>query len=498
MMSKRVFLLVVFFLFIATGGARAQGICPLNGTSSNALVCVFPQVFGGGGLSSGGANSVLLPDRHEAHFEADFVSSFQPITEAVGIQVSQLPLASPSSGINFVFDAQLKTFVPSTEETLGPIIGERAGTIGRNKLYVAFSYQYFNFNSIDGINTAKIPAIFAHAPFPPIVPSIGADFDACSNQTGLTGARAGDPCFVRDFINTSNNIDLRVHQYTIYATYGITKRLDVSVAVPLLDVRMNVTTNATIVQNGFALASRNLPGDAFHQFNPPIVLSCGAALPCFNGTFSDSGSAAGIGDVVLRGKYELYKGEKVGFAIGADARVPSGDAKNFLGSGSLGVRPFGVISYSARVSPHAEIGYEKNGNSILAGNFIGPAATNTKGSMPDRFTYILGADVSIVKRLTGAFDFYGQRLFGVPQLVSSTFTDFGHCSDVACDVFTPGTAHPNVAVKTGVDYNILNAAVGLKYRAFGRLVLSGNVLIKLNDSGLRSDVVPLVGASYSF
>lgn len=30
------------------------------------------------------------------------------------------------------------------------------------------------------------------------------------------------------------------------------------------------------------------------------------------------------------------------------------------------------------------------------------------------------------------------------------------------------------------------------------LVLTGNVLIKLDDGGLRSTVVPLVGASYSF
>ena len=39
---------------------------------------------------------------------------------------------------------------------------------------------------------------------------------------------------------------------------------------------------------------------------------------------------------------------------------------------------------------------------------------------------------------------------------------------------------------SGVDYNIIIAAFGLKYRVLKNLVLTGNVLVKLNDGGLRS------------
>ena len=162
------------------------------------------------------------------------------------------------------------------------------------------------------------------------------------------------------------------------------------------------------------------------------------------------------------------------------------------------MKPFGVISYRARVSPHVDIGYEWNGDSILAGDIVGPTATNAKGSMPNRFVYVAGADVSIVKRLTGAFDIYGQRLFGAPQLVSSTYTDLGSCSDVNCTVLTPGTTHPNLVVKNNQDINITNASLGLKFRLVKKLVLSGNVLIKLDDGGLRSKAIPLVAASYTF
>jgi hypothetical protein len=253
---------------------------------------------------------------------------------------------------------------------------------------------------------------------------------------------------------------------------------------------MRVNSSATIVQNSFG------PGNsAFHQFNPAVVTNC-TATPCFNGSFSTAGTATGIGDVDLRGKYEVYQGEHFGFATGVDVRLPTGDAQNLLGSGAIGVRPFGTVSYSARVSPHAEIGYELNGKSILAGDFV--ATPTTKGGLPDRFVYIVGADAAIVKRLTASFDIYGQRLFGVPQLFSSPYTDLGKCSDIVCTTLTPGTTHPDIGVRPNADYNITNASVGLKYRPFGHLVITGNVLIKLDDGGLRSTVVPLVGASYSF
>jgi hypothetical protein len=512
-MIKRVILATFVLVLLGAGSASAQ-TCPLNGTSSSKLVCLIPQVYGpfGLGTTSDPTQSVLDTGlHHNAHFENDFVATFSPINEAVGIQVSQLPTASPSSGISFHYDSSLKTFVPSTDESLGPIIGERASTIGRNKFFLGFSYQYFSFTTIDGQDMGKIPSILQHQPFPPPfpVPSI----TSCPNQTNLTGAYAQNPCFVRDFINTSNDINLTAHQYTIYATYGLTKHLDISAAIPLLDVRMSVTSTATIVPNS-AAPTGSQPGNVFHEFNPnnPVLAAqcaqaAAAGQACLTAKFTDSGSAAGIGDVVLRGKYTVYRGEHLGFAGGIDFRLPTGDDLNFLGSGSLGVKPFGIVSYSARISPHAEVGFEWNGDSTLAGQNLVPGqaggSANKKGPIPNRFIYIVGADVAIAKRLTGAFDIYGQRLFNSPELISQPYTDLGNCSGptnaaaVACAVFTNGTTHPDVAEKFS-DINITNASLGLKFRPFGHFVLTGNVLLKLDNGGLRARAIPLVGASYSF
>jgi hypothetical protein len=514
-MFRLTILMSMWTFWLTIPAASAQNVCPLNGTTSRKLVCLIPQVYGpyGFGFDPAKQNptqSVLYTgDHHAAHFDTDFLATFAPINQAVGIQVSQLPIASPSSGITFTFDRVTKLETPTTDESLGPVLGERAGTIGRKRLFVGFSYQDFNFSSIDGQDTRNIPTVLQHQPFtaqPPQIPR-------CPDQTALTGTKYdGDPCFVRDYIQTANNIHLRVHQYTIYVTYGITQHLDFSAAIPILNVQMRVTSNATIVPNSASPAVLGVPGNVWHSFNalnPVLASQCASAVAagqaCLQASFSDSGSATGIGDVVLRAKYTVHQFERAGFAVGMDVRLPTGDETNFLGSGAVGVKPFGVFSYKARVSPHAEVGYEVNAGSTLAGNNLVPSgsASVAKGSLPNRILYIVGADVVITKRLTGAFDIYGQRLFSAPEFRPQPYKDYGNCSGatnddaVNCAVYTPGTTHPDVAQKTA-DVDITNASLGLKLRAFSRLVFTGNVLLKLDDGGLRSRAVPLVGVSYSF
>ena len=58
------------------------------------------------------------------------------------------------------------------------------------------------------------------------------------------------------------------------------------------------------------------------------------------------GSAAGVGDLVARVKTTLMREGTRAFAAGLDVRMPTGDEKNLLGSGALGVRPFAAVSAS--------------------------------------------------------------------------------------------------------------------------------------------------------
>ena len=170
-------------------------------------------------------------------------------------------------------------------------------------------------------------------------------------------------------------------------------------------------------------------------------------------------------------------------AVGLDLRLPTGDAYNFLGSGTWGIRPFVIYSYSARVSPHASAGFEGNGNSVLAGDVTTQPVT--KAHLPDVFTYSAGADASVLRWLGLSADYIGTSLLNASRIENSTFTDFD------------GNDHQNVNTFVST-VNQSNISVGAKIRPIARLLITGNVLFRLNDAGLHFKPSPLIGVSYTF
>ena len=155
-----------------------------------------------------------------------------------------------------------------------------------------------------------------------------------------------------------------MNQYIVYLTYGITQHFEVSAALPFSNVRMSVVSHATIVPNSFA----SQPPYIFNRFNffqpqiaqaapaPNITVPNCPAAPCYEAVFSDSRSVTGLGDVVVRAKYQFYQGERLRLAGGLDARLPTGNEENFLGSGTLGLKPFVIASL-----PRADLAPRRSG-----------------------------------------------------------------------------------------------------------------------------------------
>jgi len=431
---SRHFVLVVVCALFAGLNVTAQTV-PSNGD----MVFTIPGLYGPNGLT--------LPNAfHSAHFNSSFQENFTPLNSELGTALTRLPLASPASGFVYTFDKSLGVWNQSNQ-SFGPILSERSETIGRHKLFVAFGYQHFGFSKLDGVNLHSLPAVFGH-------------------QT-----TAASPDYEKDYITTVNNIGFTVNQFTFFGTFGITNRLDVSVAIPFEQTNLNVTSTAHIVR----IAAPSPIFGQFHYFD--------AADPqnSVDKTFFASNSASGIGDVIFRGKYNAYKGERFGIAAGLDVRVPSGDAMNLLGSGAVGVRPFAAFSYRARVSPHINAGYEWNGDSVLAGNVL----TGVKGKLPNAFLYGAGVDMGMNKWATAVFDIVGQVSLDTEQIAVSTFTAAN------------GSQAPTFTVTRG-NVAITSASLGMKVNPWKNLLLNGNVLIKLNDGGLRATAVPYVGVSYTF
>jgi hypothetical protein len=458
-------LLVSSWCFVLTSTVGvAQNLCP-PGTNNSKLICLNQNIQ----LDSVSGNSQL---QSVAPFTGNFAGSFAPLNASIGRQSALLPLASPSSGITFSWDSVAKTYVASTD-SYGPILGERAETIGKGRVFIGFSYQYFKFDAIDGVNLKGMRVVLTQPDSinpadPTRTCSINGDnFDTCG--------------YVRDVIRSDDRIDLKVHQFTTYLAYGLTNRLDVSAAIPIENVRMAIFSTATIVNNSQSF---------FHVFVPRT--DC--PYPCFQASFSSARSASGIGDITLRVKGTAWKGERAGFALGLDVRVPTGDQLNFLGSGAAGVRPFVNWSYRSRVSPHAIVGYEVNGSSVVAGDIT----AGRKERLPSQLTYTAGADAWLTKRISAAFDLVGQEVFEAQRSSVGAFTEPAPCTDFNCNAFAPPNVDQSLVSQAG-SYNSTSASIGAKIRPFSRLLLTGNVLIRLTDNtGLRAKYVPLVGLSYTF
>ena len=481
-MLSRILLPGSLLLFLFCSPAKAQGPCTLgSNANSTKLACAIPYAFGINGLSTDGpldpaADSLGLV--HQTHFESDFISHLPAVSSTVGSQLTFLPLSSPSSGIIFVLDKSLGVSVPS-DASYGPILGERAETIGRHKLFLAFSYQFFNFESVDGTDIQNLPAVFTH---------VNTTNPTNGLMCSITNANNRKTCaFVRDLIVTNNSLSLKVNQYTMFATFGLTRKIDVSVAVPIVNARIGVNTTARVQQNSLT---------AVHKFASPPTNCTGS---CSAASFSSGGSATGIGDVTFRVKGTIWSGERLALGAGVDVRAPTGDELDYLGSGAAGVRPFAIISYRARIAPHASAGYEWNGNSILAGDVVG----GSKARLPNRFTYTTGADVLLIpRRLSGAFDIVGQRLYDAQRVQVQTTHDLGTCdtpgtSSTGCLNPGPPNSFQNFQVATS-SYNSTSASMGMRFRPEGRLLITANVLVRLDHGGLRAKPVPLVGLSYTF
>jgi hypothetical protein len=532
-------LVVLVLSFVPSIPAIAQTCSQTAYT--NTLICTLPQLFSPIGLT--------LPNpTHNAHFAGASENLLAlPINQGTGQALAILPLGSSGSGTTFTLDSQGHP-VP-TEDSLGPILTERANVIGKKAVNLGVAYQHFDFTRLDGVHLSNFDTVLLHQ-----------DFDPAETGTNTS------PVFRQDYIKTTTQVHLQLNQTVIYAVYGFSKRFDASVEVPIQSAHLRVTSTAHIVRTQPCEKRPNatdpsLGGDCvgpldknheaecgeFHYFqgysntvvNNQVIekKDCGVIYadtdipfpsPQFEIHMEQTSSgkpvivplrasppptdATGIGDFILRGKYEVFHGEKLVGSVGLGVRFPSGDAKNFLGTGAYGVIPFGALTYSARLSPHVRFGYEWNSHSVLAGDPVGlPDETTGKvapasASLPAAWLYSGGADFRATKRLTLAADLIGQHVLDVRRLISSAYSLLPE-SDGQSDPSTVSkvpvksvrlVANPQTGVPVLKGYNSDSIAVGGKIRLIRELVLIGNATIRVDDGGLRSDVVPLVGLSYAF
>jgi len=406
---------------------------------------IFKDLYGPSGLVVN--SNVPLPSgaTHSSHFNSGFESEFSQFGTALTSQIVSLPLPPPASGFTYEFDPGLGVFQRSST-SFGPILSERFETIGARRISIGFAYQRLSFDSIEGVDLGSVPAVFSH------------------DDAQLLGGR-------EDVVTTVNSIEAEVSRSAVFVSYGVTNRLDVSIALPIVTADLVVTSDATVQR----LGTTNPETHFFRSLEDDI----GARR-----RFTAFGHASGPGDVTVRLKQTIRKAAKQGMALGIDLRLPTGDERNLLGTGAPGVSPFVVWSGNfGALSPHLNGGYQWNGDSILGG----APGRRESPDLPDLATYSAGAVIEVHPRVTAAVDLIGRYIIDSPRLRLEDF----HALDANHTVF------PNITFTSG-SFNEISAAAGLKVNVFGRMLVDLNLLVRLNSEGLRDKISPLVGLEYAF
>jgi len=368
------------------------------------------------------------------------------LTGAIGTNITNIPINATGAAVTF----QLVGGVPQqTSTSLGPIFAERAQTLGRGRFLASAAVNVFNFRTLRGVDLDKIHLNFTHQ---------NTDFPNCDQVFGGDCTIYGIPSFENDFISFDLNLNLDVVSTVFAFTYGLFDRVDIGVAIPLIWTSLHGVSNAQVVP--FGTPANHFFGGT--QANPDLFASRMV-----------DGSASGLGDIAARIKVALAEGEKARFSIMADARLPTGDEANLLGSGKLSASGLGILSADyGNFSPHLNVGYLYRGGDLQNNAVVATA----------------GFDQALSSWASLAVDFLGQRQVGAEKLVFP--------STVTIESPYHRTIDPTNIPNRRDD--VLDQSIGFKFLTPSGILLVANAIWPLNQGGLRPGVSWTAGIEYNF
>ena len=423
---------------------------------------------------------------HTSHFflgGENLTLAVRQLNVSLASQLTTFPLASSSGG--FTFGVNERGEIVPTSTTFGPLFAERGLTIGRGKINFGFEIQGTSYDSFEGVKleSNELRFISQHNNCCP------AGANSPANTTDFV------PEFERDLLQSSLRADITTKTSAFFANFGVTNRFDVGLAVPIVHVDIDATVTGDILRTATSA-------------NPTIHSFDGNGLTTKSA--SDSGSETGLGDLLVRAKYNVYRTPTVALAGALDLRLPTGNEDKLLGSGATQAQFYFIASgeYN-RISPHVNFGYTlSNGETSAdagdvdnpAGAF-GPVAAGVNQhpidlSVPDEVNYTFGVDFAAHPRVTVGFDVRGRTIRDVPRFEQAT-TTYANRGPGAL----PSASFSEPDEFQDVERDNLNQLLGVaggKFNLGGTFLLNFSILFPLNDSGLKPNVTPVIGFDYVF
>ena len=337
------------------------------------------------------------------------IATRDTISKLLVLELATLP-SSSGGGFTYRLDPALGTVIRASD-SFGPLFTERSLLAGRGRASFGMSFSSVIYDNIDGRNLR--------------------DGTLVSTASVFRGETT-------PFDIETVSLRFRTDTVTLNGTVGITDQFDISAGIPFIRL--------------------NLEGERVDTYRGRQLLQA-----------TGSASAAGVGDVVLRARYNVYRSGASGMAIGGEVRLPTGNEEDLLGAGSTSFTPRLIGSYEQdRVGIHGELGYTFRGVS-------------------EALTYAGAVTAVAAPRVTLVGEVLGRRLRAVGRLVETTLP------------------HPRLA---GVDTVRLTSSDetadrlivvgGFKWNIASTWLLTANILRPLTDVGLNARWVPSVTFDYWF
>jgi hypothetical protein len=326
------------------------------------------------------------------------------------VELATLPIGSSTGGFIYRFNPALGT-MERASDSFGPFYLERALTSGRGQTSIGFTYRHARFDTLDGRELR----------------------DGTLVTTANRLANESAPFDVERL-----TLRLEAGTFTLFGSYGVTDRLDIGAAVPIVDL--------------------SLSGERLNVYRGAVFQQA-----------VGSASVTGVADVALRAKYSVVQTREVGVAANLELRLPTGNEEQFLGAGKAAFHASAIASVEGRrIGSHFKAGVAAGGvsNEIDFGAAIVLAAT-------PRFN-VVG-------------EIFGRRLSELARIA---------------EVSAPHPQLPNVAttrlLPESIGVNTVLALAGFKWNVGGTWLLNANVLFPLTNNGLTGRPTPTVALDYTF
>jgi hypothetical protein len=389
------------------------------------------------------------------------------INRALAVQLATFPLG-PTATAAVMPVAQARS---ESRSWFGSGYGDRALTIGRKNLGFSVAYQTTDFNTLDGLD----------------IRANDLNFYITQGTTNLS-----DP-LKRDLLQQTLSIKLNRKAVSFIFDYGVTDRLDVGVVLPIVQMAID----ARVLSQIHRTATAATPD--VHYFETPIACTVAECLGnnLASKAFYASATSRGVGDILFRVKYDVLSTATSAVAATIDARVPSGNADEFIGLGTAEVIPAIVWSMrGGRVAPRARVAYAFSSGNLSPQLDVTGSTAPVATSIPKEVQYSLGADVGLFGPVALVFDVTGRRVPNLRSFSTGTqvFPSRGPGNLPSADFVAPDV----LVLGANRAANLVLGSAGLRVDLGRSVVANASVLFPTTSAGLRPSTKGVFWLDYGF